>query len=406
MSKIRELHQKRQKLLADAKEIIEKSEKEKRSNLNTEETQAYDKLFADAEEVRIQIDRLVKLEEAEKQSREMPEKWETKDESKSKSPRASKEYRDAFNSYLKNGPAMLNVAETRALSAGSDPDGGALVAPEQFVASLIKFVDDQVFVRQFATKFMIQRAQSLGVPSLETDPADADWTSEIATGSEDSSMKFGKRALNPSPLAKRIKVSQTLLRIATLSAEDIVMQRLGYKFAISEEKAFLTGTGANQPLGVFTASTYGITTSRDVSTGNSTTAIAADNLFEVKYALKGQYHSRAAWMFHRDAVKQIAKLKDGNGQYLWVPSLQAGTPDRLLNMPVYMSEYAPNTFTTGLYVGILGDWSQYYIADSMDMTVQRLVELYAESNQVGFIGRMEVDGMPVLQEAFARVKLA
>jgi HK97 family phage major capsid protein len=212
--------------------------------------------------------------------------------------------------------------------------------------------------------------------------------------------------LNPSPLAKRIKVSQTLLRLATLSAEDIVMQRLGYKFAVSEEKAFLTGTGANQPLGVFTASTYGISTSRDVSTGNSTTAIAADNLFEVKYSLKGQYHSRAAWMFHRDAVKQIAKLKDGNGQYLWVPSLQAGSPDRLLNMPVYMSEYAPNTFTTGLYVGILGDWSQYYIADTMDMTVQRLVELYAESNQVGFIGRMEVDGMPVLQEAFARVKLA
>ena len=75
-------------------------------------------------------------------------------------------------------------------------------------------------------------------------------------------------------------------------------------------------------------------------------------------------------------------------------------------MPIHASEYAPNTFTTGLYVGIVGDWSQYWIADALDMTVQRLVELYAATNQVGLIGRMESDGMPVLGEAFARVTLA
>ena len=71
-----------------------------------------------------------------------------------------------------------------------------------------------------------------------------------------------------------------------------------------------------------------------------------------------------------------------------------------------MSEYAPNTFTTGLYVGLLGDFSHYWIADALEMTVQRLVELYAGTNQTGFIGRLETDGAPVLEEAFARVKLA
>jgi HK97 family phage major capsid protein len=62
--------------------------------------------------------------------------------------------------------------------------------------------------------------------------------------------------------------------------------------------------------------------------------------------------------------------------------------------------------TTGNYVGILGDFSYYWIADALDMQVQRLVELYAATNQVGFIARREVDGMPVLEEAFVRVKLA
>ena len=71
-----------------------------------------------------------------------------------------------------------------------------------------------------------------------------------------------------------------------------------------------------------------------------------------------------------------------------------------------MSEYAPNTFTTGLYVGIIGDFSRYWIVDSLQLQFQRLVELYAATNQVGCIGRAETDAVPVLAEAFARVKLA
>ena len=70
-----------------------------------------------------------------------------------------------------------------------------------------------------------------------------------------------------------------------------------------------------------------------------------------------------------------------------------------------MSEYAPSTFTTGLYVGIIGDFQWYWIAESLRFELQRLDELYAATNQVGFIGRLEADGMPVLAEAFTRVAL-
>ena len=116
--------------------------------------------------------------------------------------------------------------------------------------------------------------------------------------------------------------------------------------------------------------------------------------------------ARARWMGHRDFFKQVAKLKDGDGQYLWRESVRVGEPDRLLGLPTGMSEYAPNTFTTGQYVAALGDFSQYWIADSMGMEMQRLTELYAETNQVGLIGRLDTDGQPVLGEAFVRVKLA
>ena len=167
----------------------------------------------------------------------------------------------------------------------------------------------------------------------------------------------------------------------------------------------MTGDGSQKPLGVFVASADGISTARDVSTGNTATSIMGDGLIEAKYSLKEAYWPRARWIFHRDAVKQIRKLKDGNGQYIWQAGISGGVPDRILELPYTTSEFAPNTFTTGQYVGILGDFQKYWIVDALDMVMQRLTELYAETNQTGFIARYEGDGAPVLEEAFARVKL-
>lgn len=403
--KFRELMEKRGKLIADARAILEKAETEKRANLTAEEQASYDKLIKEQDELRSQIEREKRQADLEMEMSASSEKRETSSTSQG-SGIDSKEYRAAFNNYLMNGASSLTAPEIRALQQNTGSAGGFMVAPEQFVNELIKFVDDSLFVRTSARVIKINQAASLGVPSLETDPADADWTTELAVGSEDSTMAFGKRALNPQPLAKLIKVSETLAMNSAMSIDQLVMERLGYKFAVSEEKAFLTGNGANQPLGLFTASTFGITTARDVSSGNTTTSIGVDGLINAKYSLKAPYWNKASWIFHRDALSQISKLKDGNGNYLWRESIKDGEPDVLLGRPVFMSEYAPNTFTTGLYVGLLGDLSQYWIAETKTFAVKRLVELYAATNQIGFIGRQELDGMPVLAEAFARVKLA
>ena len=324
--------------------------------------------------------------------------------------RAVKEERQDLNLYLRRG--LINLPEAvkgrflqRALMADSDVSGGFLIAGEQFSSQIIQNLMDFVFIRQHSTIIECKNAHSLGAPILDNDPGDPEWSAELKTGSEDSTMDFEKRELFPHPLARRIKISNTLLR-KNPAVADLVRARLSYKFATVEENAFLNGTGSNQPLGVFTASDLGITTSRDVSTGNTTTQIKADNLIECKYTIKAQYRKRARWIFHRDALKNIRKLKDGEGNYLWRAGISSDRPDTILDLPFDESEYAPNTFTAGEYVGILGDFSYYWIADALDMQIQVLDQLYAETNQTGFIGRKETDGMPVLEEAFVRVKLA
>ncbi len=402
MHKLRELRDQRGQLVQQGRDLLDKAENEKRE-LTPEEQTAWDQIIADQDKLRAQIEREERQVELD---REMAGRAFERTVGAGHARDQESPAMAAFRSYLRGGLGALNVEEARALQAGLSAEGGFLVAPEEFVNQLIKAVDDAVFIRAMATKFTVPQAASLGVPTLDTDPADADWTTELATGTEDTAMAFGKRELTPHPLAKRIKVSKKLLRASTLPIEQIVMQRLAYKFAISQEKGFMTGSGSNQPLGVFTASTQGITTSRDVSTGNTATSPTFDGLIEAKYTLKGQYWPRAVWVFHRDALKLLAKLKDGEGQYIWRQSVREGEPDMLLGRPFMMSEYAPNTFSANLYVGIFGDFSNYWIADALDMQIQRLVELYAETNQDGFIGRLETDGMPVLAEAFVRVKLA
>ena len=315
--------------------------------------------------------------------------------------RASLSYKQHHESYLRG---EMSMNELRGQQADVATAGGYLVAPMQMTMDLIKAVDDATFIRQWATKFLVTQSDGLGIPSLDADVADFDWTSELATGNE-TEMTFGRRELKPYPLAKRIKVSNKLIRTAAMDVETLVRQRLSYKFGVTEEKAFLTGSGAMQPLGLFTASADGIPTTRDVVTG-SATDFTADAIYNIKYSLKGTYLSDPStrWLFHRDGMLKIAKLKDSQNRYLWEPSFQLGQPDRLLNIPVEMSEFSPNTFTTGLYVGMLGCFRFYYIADSLNFSVQRLTELYAETNQIGFIGRGELDGMPVLSEAFTRIK--
>lgn len=404
MKRVLELRQKRAALITEARQIHEAAPAE---GMGAEEQQRWDRLMAEADKLAATIEReermaaaVAEIEDERGNGRE-----DYQPDGETPEQRQMTAFRKLLPAWVTQDFRQFKPQELRALQAEIDTTGGYLRPPMQFINDLLKAVDDQVYIRQWASKFTVTSAESMGVPTLEADPADSDWTSELATGSEDSTMAFGRRELHPHPLAKRIKISRKLIR-AVPNADGLVQSRLAYKFAITEEKAFLTGAGAQQPLGLFVASNLGISTGRDMATGNTTTAITSDGLKEAKYKLKGQYHPRARWLFHRDGVKNIAKLKDGEGQYIWRPGITENEPDMLLGRPIFMSEYVPNTWTAALYVGMFGDFSHYWIADALTLEFQVLQELYAETNQVGLIGRLECDGMPVMEEAFSRVQLA
>ena len=408
-NRVRTLIEQRQGQFAQMKALVDVAEAESR-NMTGDEQATWERYNddLDASDTQIKIAEATDRREAELSVRPLADaRAVVNGRGSSPAEVREAEIRTAFTSYIRTG----NDTELRAYQSDSDLEGGFLLAPQQVAAGLIANIKELTFMRGLSTVNTLTSAESLGVVTLDTDLGDSDWTAELTTTTNDTALRIGKRELKPNYLTKEVRISRALVRRAP-DAEALILDRMAFRFAVTEEKAFLTGTGYSQPLGVFTASVDGITTARDVSTGNTTTAITADGLIEAQMHCKAQYWNRGSWLFHRDAIKQIRKLKDGDGQYVWSPMggvstvLSNSMPGTILGRPYYVSEFAPNTFTTGLYVGLYGDFAFYWIVDSLNLEVQVLNELYARTNQNGYIGRMETDAMPVLAEAFARVKLA
>jgi len=412
-SEIRKLKSDRFAVWEQMKALNDKSSKENRVLTNLEQD-SWAKMERDIGVFDGQIERAEKLQTPEDRAMEtdadelsaLTGGFASSDGFNFRSAKGGDSLRAAFNRYLLDGDRALSQSEFRALQADVDTSGGYLVAPVEMVKEIVKARNATVFMRKISRVFPCSRSESLGIPTLEAAPSDPVWTAEIGTGDEDTSMSFGKRELTPHPLAKRIKVSRKLLTRSALNPEQIVTEQLNFKFSAVEENSYMTGDGSNEPLGIFTASDSGISTSRDIATGNTSTSLKSDGLIECYHNVREAYRKNASWVMSDSTLKMVRKLKDGEGQYLWAPGLTDGKPDTILGRKYFISEYAPAVFTTGEYVAVFGDFSFFWIADALKMEIQRLVELYAENNQIGFIGRLESDGMPVLEEAFSRMKLA
>ena len=384
------------KIIQEARKIPDAARTEKRA-LTDEQRAKHAIMMKDAMDLKKDADILEKQWKAETEFKSLDERKvpATSSEEQKGNPALDK----AFRSYLQfNGHNEL-----RGLNLTSEAAGG-YVAPPPINSKFWTKLDDLLFFRGLADVIPVGKAESLGCPTLENNPADAEWTAEIGSIQEDSTMSFGKRELNPHMLAKYETVSMKMIRnVANIGA--FIANRLAYKVATPEENNFMNGDGSAKPLGVFTVSNDGIPTGRDVVSDNSSISPTMKGLKACKWSLKAQYLKNSTWIMHRDVVSLIDLLVDGSGKYEWQPSTQAGSPDVLLGRPLMMSEYAPNTLSANQLVGILGDFKFYQIADAMGISIQVLDQLLALSNKIVYIVRKETDGMPIFGEAFARVKL-
>ena len=301
-----------------------------------------------------------------------------------KSGRASDEYKTAMLTALRtNFKQVSNI-----LQEGVDADGGYLV-PEEYDSRLIQTLDEENIMRRLG--HIIKTSGEHKINIAATKPAAA-WIEE-GGALQFSDATFGQILLDAHKLHVAIKVTEELLYDNAFGLENYIIQQFGRALANAEEDAFLNGTGAGQPLGLF-AETGGGTVAKTV------TAITSDEIINLIYSLRRPYRRKASFIINDQLIAQIRTLKDNNGAYMWQPSVQAGEPDRLLGYSIHTSQYAPTDAIS------FGDYSYYNIGDRGTRSFKQLNELFAGNGLIGYVAKERVDGKLILPEAVQILKIS
>ena len=391
MNKILELREKRAKAWETAKAFLD-TKRGTDGMVSAEDTATYEKMEADVVALGKEIDRLEKQEALD---RELSKPLNTPLTEKplfhgteSKSGRASAEYQKAFWNVMRSKNPSHEVINS--LTVGTDSEGGYLV-PDEFERTLIEALDEENIFRKLAN--VISTSSGDRKIPVVASKGTASWIDEEGAIPE-SDDSFGQVSIGAYKLGTMLKVSEELLNDSVFNLERYIAREFARRIGNKEEDAFFTGDGSGKPTGILAATggaQIGVTAS-------SATAVSIDEVLDLFYSLKSPYRNKAVFVMNDATIKAIRKLKDGQGQYIWQPSLQAGTPDTILNRPVYTSSYVPTIAAAAKSI-IFGDFGYYWVADRQGRVFKRLNELYAVTGQVGFVATQRVDGKLILPEA-------
>jgi HK97 family phage major capsid protein len=283
-----------------------------------------------------------------------------------------------------------------ALSIGEDTEGGYTV-PDEFERQLIHGLEENNIFRRMA--HVIRTASGTRKIPIANDVMEASWIDE-GEAIPETNTRFAQTTLSAYKLGTMIKASNELLHDSAFDIAAYIADRFGVCMGNAEERAFITGTGEKQPTGLLhdtNGAELGVTAAGE-------NAVTFDEIFQLYYALKAPYRRRAAFLCNEALVLQLMMLKDGNGNYIWKPSLDIAKPDTILGRPIYTSTYMPVP-AKGEKVLCFGDYNYYWVADRSNRTFRRLNELYAVTDQVGFLTTQRVDGKLILPETVKYLKM-
>ncbi len=315
----------------------------------------------------------------------------------------SSDYRKALVSYLRKGAETgLSEWQTKALSVGTDADGGYLV-PDTMSQTVARVIYESSPIRQLASVETIS-TDALDVIEDKTESA-ASWTTETGTVSDTTTPQVGKHSIAVHEMYAQPKATQKLIDDASIDIEQWIAAKVADKFARLEATAFVSGTGSGQPKGILA---YAAGTSwgqiEQINSG-ADGAVSSDSLIKLYYALKADYARNATFLMNRTVLQSVRLLKEATtNQYLWQPGLAAGTPDTLLGIPVMPASDMPTAATNSLSVAV-GDFRRaYLVVDRVGLRILR--DPFTEKPFVKFYTTRRVGGEVVNYEAIKLLKLA
>jgi len=427
MSKLKELRESQEKLLADARakldeidQIKEGDDEGRAAEIETEYDAImvdYDKAEANAvreegmaKRAAALAERNAELEQIDKAKRPGKSERTANGDGGDDEPKVTE--RSAFNTFLRYGAdglsadernvmaarraevrRVLGDKEARAQGVATSGAGGALV-PEDYFAEIIKSLvafgpmNDDTIVRVIETG----TGADMPWPTVD-DTSNKGVLIGENTADTEQDVTFSSKTLQAFKYSTRlVKVSSELLQDSVFNVEDELRRLLAERIGRIYNQHFTTGTGSSQPNGIVTASTAGKETA-------SATTLTADELIDLEHSVDPAYRSdpTCRFMFNDTTFKVIRKLKDGQSNYLWQPAdLRIGAPASFLGYPYSinqdMDSFGDSSPAADNRPVIFGAMNRYVVRRVRGLVIRRLDERYAEADQVAFIGFTRADG--------------
>lgn len=279
------------------------------------------------------------------------------------------EYKDAFSAYVKRG-------EEKALSIGSNPDGGYLVPAETESEILTKLTAVSP-IRAIASVRNVSAAV-YKKPVTLTGPA-VGWVAETAARPQTTSQTIDAIDFATAELYAMPAATSAFLDDAAVDVGQWIADEVNTAFAEQETAAFVNGNGTNKPKG-FLQQTLAAEASWTwgkigyLGTGVSgawPAGDASDVLVDLVYTLKAGYRQNASWVMNRKTQASVRKLKDGEGNYLWSPGVGAGSKATLMGFDLVEAEDMPDIGAAATPIAF-GDFKRgYLVVDRMGVNVLR-----------------------------------
>lgn len=187
--------------------------------------------------------------------------------------------------------------------------------------------------------------------------------------------------------SKLVLVSDEILEDSGFNLDAILPNMLGERLGRIQNKKATIGAGTTEPKGIVVESTLG-------KTAASATAIADTELLDLVHSVDVAYRDQpgVGFMMNDGILLAIRKLKDSEGQFIFQSGLQLGVPDRLLGYQVAVNNHMAATVAASAKTILFGKLDSYKIRQVKGVRIKRLVERYADTDQVGFVAFLRMDG--------------
>jgi len=274
-------------------------------------------------------------------------------------------YEKSFKGYLRGAGGEL---ELKALSSDSDQDGGFLITPEMS-SEVIKKVYETSPMRAYASQ------QTIGSSSLEIlqdlDEAGAGWVGETESRVETSTPQFKMIEIPVHELYAEPKATQRFLDDASINVESWLSEKVGDKFARTENLAFISGTGVKQAKGILSYDSGTSFGQVEQIVSGSAAAILPDSLINLIYGIKSAYRANSKFFMKRSTIKDLRTFKDLQNRYLWAPGLDGNTAGSILGYEVVEFNDMPAVAASALAIAFGDMKAAYQIVDRIGIRVLR-----------------------------------